>query len=312
MLNSIKSDSLTMRNNTIKKRFSKNGKGTLLLLFCCMLCFCLISENAQAADSLSKVKPVEIPVNTDTASTETGDDVYKNPDYFQRVPVERLDALPDSTKAQASFRQMDKKYQSADFDYNENHIDRLSWWERLQQWLRDFFNRILPHFNINLDKTFYYFAIGIGVLTLAYVLYRLLAKGKKPFYGDENDGADMPPDWIEKKLMEVNLNTHLEKALVDKNYVLAIRYLHLINLKALAEKHLIEWNYQKTNHDFLYELKVENLKKAFTQTIQVYEYTWYGGFDISEIRFSQYRQLFEQVYQDIAGQTTAREAAHTI
>lgn len=312
MHNSTKSANLTMRNNSIRKWLSKNGKGTVLLLFCCMTWPCLMSGNARAADSLSKVKPVEISVNTDTASTEAGDDVYKNPDYFQRVPVEQLDALPDSTQAQTSFRQMDKKYQSAEFDYNENRIDRLSWWERLQQWLRDFFNRILPHFNINLDKTFYYFAIGIGVLTLAYVLYRLLAKGKKPFYGEENDGADMPPDWIEKKLMEVNLNTHLEKALINKNYVLAIRYLYLINLKALAEKHLIVWDHQKTNHDFLYELKAENLKKAFAQTIRVYEYTWYGGFDISENRFSQYRQLFEQFDQDIAGQMTVREAAHTI
>lgn len=271
-----------------------------------------MSENARAADSLSQVKPVEISVNTDTVTTEAGDDVYKNPDYFRQVPVEQYGTGADTVHMQSSFGQMDKKYHSSEFDYNEDHIDRLSWWDRLQRWLNDFFSRILPHFNINLSKTVYYFAIGVGVLALAYVLYRLLAKGKKPFYGEANDAADMPPDWIEKKLMEINLNTHLEKALTDKNYVLAIRYLHLINLKALAEKHLIEWNYQKTNHDFLYELRAENLKKAFSQTIRIYEYTWYGGFDISEHRFSQYRQLFEQFYQGIAGQMSVREAAHTI
>ncbi|HET8574065.1 MAG TPA: DUF4129 domain-containing protein [Edaphocola sp.] len=256
---------------------------------------CFLSREAMAADSLSGQKPVVgISVKADTVTTGAGNAVYQNPDYFKRVPVEESDTLPDSASVHAFYLQMDGKYKSAEFDYNENRIDRLSWWERLKQWINDFLQRLLPHFDISLNKTIYYFAIGVGILALAYILYRLLAKGKKPFFREENDRANILPDWIEKKLMELNLNTYLDKALADKNYVLAVRYLHLINLKKLAGNHLIEWNYQKTNRDFLYELDAEHLKKDFANTIKVYEYAWYGGFGISESRFRQYRQLFEQ------------------
>lgn len=301
-----------MRINTIKKQLFHGNKRASLLLMLVMLWLCGMPHNVLAADSLNRTTPVEIPVNTDSLATDTKDDVYKNPDYFRDVPVEQLDNLADTANAGLSFRQMDKKYQSAEFDYNEDHIDRLSWWNRLERWLNDFFRRILPHFDINLSKTVYYFAIGVGVLALAYILYRLLAKGKRPLFKEENEPSERPADWVEKKLMEVNLNTYLENALADENYVLAIRYLHLINLKALAEKHLIDWNYQKTNHDFLYELKEDKLKKAFAQTIRIFEYIWYGGFDISENRFRQYHQLFEQFHQDISRQIAVRKEEHSI
>lgn len=313
MHNSIKLVNLKMRIiNLTTQAPGISGRGIALLSVCAMVWLCLLSGNTMAADSLSGQKPVEISVNADTVAPEAGGAVYKNPDYFKQVPVEQVNTSPDSTNTGLSFRQMDKKYKSAEFNYSENRIDRLSWWDRLKQWLHDFFQRMLPHFDINLNKTIYYFAIGIGILTLAYILYRLLAKGKKPFFKEENDPVNTPPDWIEKKLMEVNLNTHLEKALSEKNYVLAIRYLHLINLKKLAEKHLIEWNYQKTNHDFLYELKAESLKKEFAGSIRIYEYTWYGGFEISESRFKQYRQLFEQFNHDISEKAIVLEPGNII
>lgn len=91
----------------------------------------------------------------------------------------------------------------------------------------------------------------------------------------------------------------IRKALADKNYRLAIRYYYLYILKLMSEKDLITWELQKTNDDYLQEIKKTVLKQSFTKITRLYDYTWYGNFPIDEARYNTAEKAFLQLQKMI-------------
>src|SRR5699024_4216371 len=232
-------------------------------------------------------------LSTDSSQWHKKDRVYKDAEYFSNIPVEKAEQAIDTQKVSTFISQLKKKYQSDDFNYNEKKINALSWWDRVKTRILAFLSSLLPNYHFNIEKLFYRILIGIGLLSLAYILYRLFTKGQKLTYKEEKEQAEVAIKEIEKKLMDVNLDILLEKALNKKDFISAIRYLHLINLKILSQKNFIQWNYKKTNREFLSEIKDAELQQRFATTIQIYEYSWYGHFTVKEDDFKKYKQQFE-------------------
>lgn len=265
-----------------------------LILGCCWTFSC---APTLAQDTIPKK---EIPKQFAPERASNTNNVYKNPDYFSKVSVEKQSLPSDTLSEKKSFEKIRSKYSSSEFNYHENRINRLSWWDRLNRRINDFLNSLLPKLQWDLSNIFYYTLIGIGLAILIYVIYRLTTSGKKPGFREENEEPNAAPNWMEKKLTELNFQTYLDQALFEKKYMLAIRYLHLINLQKLAATGQIDWHYQKTNHEFLWELKNRELSDDFAQTIRIYEYVWFGKFAIAENKFSEYQQLFHHFNQKIA------------
>ena len=64
-------------------------------------------------------------------------------------------------------------------------------------------------------------------------------------------------------------------------------------LKKLSDKKQIDWNTEKTNHDYLKELKSESSKTNFAELLYIFEYVWYGEFEINEEAYLQFKKKFE-------------------
>jgi hypothetical protein len=62
----------------------------------------------------------------------------------------------------------------------------------------------------------------------------------------------------------------------------SIRLYYLWLLKDLKESELIVWLPEKTNADYLSELKQEALRKQFSYLSYLYNYIWYGEFSITD------------------------------
>lgn len=258
----------------------------------------LLSNSAMGKDSTAKggihlaIKEVH-PNNSPKG-------IYKNPDYFKNVPVAPKQTTTDTKVIQNTFIKIQTKYHSPEFNYKENYINRLSWWDRIVNRITGFLNSLIPNLNWTFNKILYYILIGLGLTALIYVIFKLTVSGKKISFKEENETDRNSPEWAEKRLTEIDLQIYLEKALSDKDFMLAIRYLHLINLKKLALSGQIDWDYQKTNHEFLRELKNEILRPDFEKTIRIYEYIWYGKFTIKESEFSSYEAVFSHFNREIA------------
>lgn len=82
----------------------------------------------------------------------------------------------------------------------------------------------------------------------------------------------------EEEIDTIDWEELVRKALSEKDYRLAIRYAYLNTLKILKGRDLIHWKKDKTNQQYLDELKGDP-KNYFRKIVYIFEYVWYGEFD---------------------------------
>lgn len=92
-----------------------------------------------------------------------------------------------------------------------------------------------------------------------------------------------------------NINDLIEQAIKQKNYRLAVRYYYLLVLQKLQEKDLIEWQQQKTNEDYIKEIQQKTLIDKFKNLTYLYDFVWYGNFEINELEFAKVEANFNDL-----------------
>ena len=105
----------------------------------------------------------------------------------------------------------------------------------------------------------------------------------KPAYAAKN---------LEEKVMETDLEKLLKAALAEKAYRMAVRIYYLMVIKELAHKKMIKWKKDKTNHDYLSEMKNQNKYMRFRQLTRVFDYVWYGEIELTEDEFGEIKPEF--------------------
>lgn len=100
-------------------------------------------------------------------------------------------------------------------------------------------------------------------------------------------------------LQAEDLDILLNKAIEAGNYRLAIRFEYLKILKQLSHFNLIDWQVQKTNLDYYNEIKSTQLKPVFKESSLLYDYVWYGNFDIDKNHYSKLKIILDNLLNNI-------------
>ena len=87
-------------------------------------------------------------------------------------------------------------------------------------------------------------------------------------------------------------------AVHEGNYRLAIRYHFIKALQLLRDKNFIQYQADKTNSRYVYELPT-HLRSPFSKLVLPYEYAWYGHFEITALQYESLRATYESFYQTI-------------
>jgi len=103
----------------------------------------------------------------------------------------------------------------------------------------------------------------------------------------------------EQIIKEKDIPDLVENALAENNYRLAMRYSYLLILKELDKYHLIEYEAQKTNTDYLAELKPGSIADHFKTITHLYDFTWYGGFSLKRKRFEKARDEVQKIKNEL-------------
>ena len=178
------------------------------------------------------------------------------------------------------------------FDY-EIVKTELTWWENFKTW---FGNLVLRFFEwlFGGEKAMGYFAIFlrvlpyilIGILLFLLIKFFLSVNARALLYSKTNESVVSLSE-EEQIIKHEDIDQLIQNALAAKNYRLAIRYYYLLILKQLSHQQLITWEIQKTNDDYIAELKKEELKTTFGHITWLYDYIWYGDFPIDEPKYRQ-------------------------
>jgi len=156
-------------------------------------------------------------------------------------------------------------------------------WERFKEW---FWRMVDDLFDSTGGK------IGLSILqyaliaaAIALIIYLLIKNDiRSLFYGKS---ASIAIDFkeFEEDIHTINFQELIAKAIQNKDYRKAVRLHFLKLLKELTDKNLIKWQIDKTNNDYTIELAKSKYSNQFNELALLYEYIWYGDFELNEESF---------------------------
>ncbi|GAB4253404.1 MAG: hypothetical protein Kow0027_18750 [Saprospiraceae bacterium] len=151
-------------------------------------------------------------------------------------------------------------------------------------------NGFFEGLNIFAKVFFVLLVVGLVVLFI-WVISEQMSKPADKKVGNLMDEAAV--DELEENLPQAELLTPLQKAIAAGDYNLAVRILFLSYLKELIVKGHIEWRQDKTNGEYLAELRGKEIFDDFSRLTLVFERVWYGKASISRDGYDRIERQFQ-------------------
>ncbi|HVM89935.1 MAG TPA: DUF4129 domain-containing protein [Puia sp.] len=147
-------------------------------------------------------------------------------------------------------------------------------------------------------KGFRIFAYILIAAVLIFAFYKIVIANKLYLFYSKPKKLSVA-ETGETELDTEDIDQKIEESWLANNYRFAIRYMHLKALRLLDENKLISFHVQATNHEYAYQLSKTKFGKDFLRLTNVYEYTWYGGFNLTEQQALVVKENFEQFYTSV-------------
>ncbi len=178
------------------------------------------------------------------------------------------------------------------YSYTKEVAPPKTAWERFKEW---FWNKIEELFDTKAGnvtiKAIQFLLIAGAILFI--VLALIKNNIRAIFYGKSAVSAsDFNVSAVH--IDEVDFDKQIKEEVLKKNFRSAVRLCFLKIIKELNQHHLISWKQDKTNNDYLKELKNGVYYKQFEELSWLYEYIWYGDFILDEHNFLTVIQKFDQ------------------
>lgn len=132
---------------------------------------------------------------------------------------------------------------------------------------------------------------------LLFAVYKIIVNNNLFYRGAKKKQTEAAID--EDVEIETDLESKIAKAIQTKEYRKAIRYLYVKSLREMDQKNLIRYHAQATNYDYLAQVSEFRFAGTFSFLTQVYDYVWYGGFEISDEQFDKVLKDFNDFYKVI-------------
>lgn len=206
---------------------------------------------------------------------------------YQETKV-KYDQMEDINPMSFEEKRIDELKNNSDFDYTEIMEEEANWWTQFKNWVSRVWHKFWAWVFGDIPTSgfwavafkFFPYVILIGVIAFVIWLFYKLNPGARIL-----KTRDIPEVFFSEEEEIINakdIKNLIHKAFVEQNYRLAIRYYYLLILKKLGDAKLIEYEFDKTNTDYISEIKTETIYKDFKKATTIYDYIWYGNFSLSE------------------------------
>ncbi|MBI3138458.1 MAG: DUF4129 domain-containing protein [Sphingobacteriales bacterium] len=264
--------------NTLSRRYS------LFWLAVFFLCFNLPGFAQNPEDSAAMTEGVKEPQAADNGETYTQDEEQPASEF---LPLDRFDSLslqlrvvPDSTISRLQ-EEDDFWYANAELEKRKKKKEPLEVpYVPLTQ--RSWFKSLL-------------WVIIIVVFSAVILFYLansnlgLLRKNKKIKPVGEPGEDEMPED-----IFAINYQQEIDKAAGKGDFRMAVRLQFLRLLKGMTERNIIRYQQDRTNLDYLLQLKDTGYYPDFFRITRHFEYSWYGHFEVTAGTYQLIRKDIEQ------------------
>ena len=206
-------------------------------------------------------------------------------------------ALNDSTKTeniiatdtskihvrQLNTIEQEKLLEDSDYQYDRIGPEPKTWWDRLKEWFWRGVGKMFSTDEGQIGLTIFQYILIAAVIVIV-ILLALKNDIRAVFYG-KSASVVINFKEFEEDIHKINFDEMIADAIIRKDYRKAVRLHFLKLLKELTDNNLITWQIDKTNNDYSIELSSSQLKKQFQELASMYEYVWYGDFQLNETTF---------------------------
>ena len=207
---------------------------------------------------------------------------------------------PAEKKFEANFQ---SKYKDEAYNYQPKlEKKELTAWENFKKKIRDFFSRLFSFSNNG--KVFSNFEIIMKILGFAiigfviFMIVKLILNKEGGLFFARNTKKIKVGTMDEENIHSINFKDVIANAKSKNEFRIATRYYYLWLLKSLSDRTIIDWDIEKTNTDYLTEIKNSGLKKEFEFLSYIYDYCWYGEFELTHEDFEKVENHFINAIQN--------------
>ncbi len=192
-----------------------------------------------------------------------------------------------------------KKYQTEEFNYTTIKPQE-SLWEKIKRKISKIFQSIFGELDQNKANSYTemvlrFLAIVVIGLVLYFLISYLISKDGNFLFSKKNKKIQILSEDLHENIHEINFPETISRFEREKNYRAAVRYQFLFVLKKLSDKKIINWNPEKTNSDYIVEIQNSQTRDQFKELVRIFDYVWYGEFEINEQNYVHYKAQFAQM-----------------
>lgn len=185
-----------------------------------------------------------------------------------------------------------KKYSNNEhFNYEEQKADENSPWNKFKRWVTNLLLQALSYlFGMDTATGILWFILRVvpyiilAVLVFLLIRFFLKVNSRNLIYGEQKKPEIVFTD-EEQIIKNEDINALIAEAVKQNDFRLAIRYYYLLALKELSDHDIIDWQQQKTNAEYLNEIQANTLQTQFGKITRIYDYVWYGEFNVDATKF---------------------------
>lgn len=190
--------------------------------------------------------------------------------------------------------EMAEYFRDKDFQYDDPPIRASSLWQKFWDFIWDYVKKLLGFNDFFIpryvSKAIQYTLIALVVFAIFFVLFKMRLHG---FFNTSNEEYAIEDLETVENISTLNLNSMLQKALLNNDFRSAIRVLFFKTLQTLNEKQIITYNKFKTNYEYSYEISHRSSREKFNQLARIYEYVWFGEMQLTATQFAEFKNEFE-------------------
>lgn len=109
---------------------------------------------------------------------------------------------------------------------------------------------------------------------------------------------DFDPTTVQLSELEIKIN----EAKAAGEYRNATRFYFIWVMKELSDQNHIVWKKKKTNYHYILEVSGQPFTAKFERSVNVFEYVWYGKYEISKEEFGLVETEFKVLIQQLSNQ----------
>lgn len=191
---------------------------------------------------------------------------------------------------------LDTYRQDEDFRYRTVQKE-LSLWDRFWLW---FWRKVNAFFGRKgVQKGTEFFIYGAAILLILFAIYKFAGMDRRKLFRSSGKNSIDFTEAVED-IHAMDLPQAIRQAEEEGSYHLALRLQYLNSLRILSDRQLIRYAINKTNHDYALELAGTPYAKSFARVTLLYEFGWYGEFEVTKDMYEKIREIFRDHVQLLA------------